>query len=37
MPPNSRLLLIEHVLGEPNSGLVFSTESDITMMVLLGG
>ena len=37
MPPNGSLLLIEQVLGEPNTNPVFSTESDITMMVLLGG
>jgi hypothetical protein len=37
MPSNGSLLLIEQVLGEPNTDPVFSTESDITMMVLLGG
>jgi hypothetical protein len=37
MPPNGSLLLIEQVLGDPNTDPVFSTESDITMMVLLGG
>ena len=37
MPPYGSLLLIEQVLGEPNTDLVFSAESDITMMVLLGG
>jgi hypothetical protein len=37
MPSHGSLLLIEQVLGEPNTDLVFSAESDITMMVLLGG
>jgi hypothetical protein len=37
MPPNGRLLLIEQILGEPNTELFLSAESDITMMVLLGG
>ena len=37
MPPHGSLLLIEQVLGEPNTDLVFSAESDITMLVLLGG
>ena len=34
---NGSLLLIEQILGEPNTDPVFSAESDITMMVLLGG
>jgi hypothetical protein len=37
MPPNASLLVIEQILGDPNTDLVFSAESDITMMVLLGG
>ena len=37
MQPDARLLVIEQVLGDPNTNTLFSAESDITMMVLLGG
>jgi hypothetical protein len=37
MSPNASLFVIEQVLGEPNTDLLFSAESDVTMMVLLGG
>jgi hypothetical protein len=37
MQPDARLLVIEQVLGDPNTDALFSAESDITMMVLLGG
>jgi SAM-dependent methyltransferase len=37
MPPDASLLLIEQVLGEPNTDPLFAAESDVTMMVLLGG
>jgi hypothetical protein len=37
LPPNGSLLLIEQVLGEPNTDLVASTESEIIMLVLLSG
>jgi SAM-dependent methyltransferase len=37
MQPGARLLMIEQVLGDPNTDPLFSAESDIAMMVLLGG
>jgi SAM-dependent methyltransferase len=37
MPPDASLLVIERILGDPGTSLPFSAESDITMMVLLGG
>jgi hypothetical protein len=37
MPPNASLLVIEQILGDPNTDPLFSAESDIAMMVLLGG
>ena len=37
MPPNASLLVIEQVLGGPNTDFVLSAESDVAMMVLPGG
>jgi hypothetical protein len=37
MLPDASLLVIEQVLGNPNTDVAFSAESDVTMMVLLGG
>jgi hypothetical protein len=37
MSPNASMLVIEQILGHPNTDPLFSAESDITMMVLLGG
>jgi C-methyltransferase len=37
MPPDANLLVIEQVLGEPQTDPLSSAESDIAMMVLLGG
>jgi hypothetical protein len=37
MPPNASLLVIEQVLGGPNTDFVLSAGSDVAMMVLLGG
>jgi hypothetical protein len=37
MPPDASLLVIEQILGEPDTDPLFSAESDIAMMVLLGG
>jgi hypothetical protein len=37
MPVHARLVVIEQVIDDPNANLLFSTESDVTMMVLLGG
>ena len=37
MPPDASLLVIEQILGDPNTDPLFSAESDIAMMVLLGG
>ena len=37
MQPDGWLLVIEQVLGDPNTDTPFCAESDITMMVLLGG
>jgi predicted transcriptional regulator len=37
MPPDASLLVFEQVLGDPNTDPLFSAESDVTMMVLLGG
>jgi O-methyltransferase domain len=37
MSPDASLLVIEQVLGDPNTDPLFSAESDVTMMVLLGG
>jgi hypothetical protein len=37
MPVHARLVVIEQVLDDPNANLLFSTESDVTMMLLLGG
>lgn len=37
MPPNASVLVIEQILGDPNTDRLFSAESDVAMMVLLGG
>lgn len=37
MLPSASLLVIEQILDDPNTDLLFSAESDIAMMVLLGG
>ena len=37
MLPDASLLVIEQVLGSPNTDVLFSAESDVSMMVLLGG
>jgi O-methyltransferase domain len=37
MPPDANLLVIEQVLDEPQTDPLSSAESDIVMMVLLGG
>jgi C-methyltransferase len=37
MRPDASLLIIEQVLGDPNTDRLFSAEADIAMMVLLGG
>jgi SAM-dependent methyltransferase len=37
MSPDARLFVIERVIGAPHVDPLFSAESDVTMMVLLGG
>jgi SAM-dependent methyltransferase len=37
MPPNASLLVIEQILGDPDTDPLLSAGSDIAMMVLLGG